>query len=64
MDDQIEWHEAMTMFIVYILYAIFMKYNSSIEYYVKKKLKQNNTKVDVAINNSYTNNINSVFINN
>ncbi|VDM62884.1 unnamed protein product [Angiostrongylus costaricensis] len=30
-DEKITWHEALTMFLIYIIYGIFMKYNSQIE---------------------------------
>uniref|UniRef100_A0A0K0FYH1 Sodium/potassium/calcium exchanger 1 (inferred by orthology to a human protein) n=1 Tax=Strongyloides venezuelensis TaxID=75913 RepID=A0A0K0FYH1_STRVS len=38
LDEQINWYEALIMFIIYILYAIFMKYNDTIECYVKENL--------------------------
>ena len=38
MDERIYWTEALAMFAFYIIYAIFMKYNSTIERWVKGKL--------------------------
>uniref|UniRef100_A0A0N4Z5L2 Sodium/potassium/calcium exchanger 2 n=1 Tax=Parastrongyloides trichosuri TaxID=131310 RepID=A0A0N4Z5L2_PARTI len=38
LDEIIEWFEALIMFLLYILYAIFMKYNETIEEFVKHKL--------------------------
>ncbi|CEF68807.1 Sodium/potassium/calcium exchanger 1 [Strongyloides ratti] len=38
LDEKILWYEALILFIIYILYAIFMKYNESIECYVKERL--------------------------
>lgn len=61
LDEKIEWYETMTMFILYILYAIFMKYNSTIEYFVKRKFKKKSSKIDVACIDSYNNNINIVY---
>lgn len=37
-DEKIEWHEAVAMLTVYIIYGIFMKYNSVIEAFVKYRL--------------------------
>ncbi|CAJ0954677.1 unnamed protein product, partial [Mesorhabditis belari] len=34
-DEEIEWPEALTLFVIYILYALFMKYNTQIENFVK-----------------------------
>lgn len=42
-DEVIEWHEAFIMFAIYIVYGIFMKYNTAIEAWVRGKL----FKVDV-----------------
>ncbi|KAI1704358.1 sodium/calcium exchanger protein [Ditylenchus destructor] len=41
-DEQISWHEALAMFALYVIYAIFMKYNSTIEEKVKQHLKGDN----------------------
>ncbi|CAK5062369.1 unnamed protein product [Meloidogyne enterolobii] len=38
MDERIYWTEALAMFAFYIIYAIFMKYNSTIERWVKGRL--------------------------
>ncbi|XGW02757.1 hypothetical protein V3C99_014633 [Haemonchus contortus] len=38
-DEKISWHEALTMFLVYILYGMFMKYNNQIERRFKALLK-------------------------
>ncbi|CAK5091909.1 unnamed protein product [Meloidogyne enterolobii] len=38
MDERIYWTEALAMFAFYIIYAIFMKYNSTIERWVKERL--------------------------
>ena len=37
-DEAIDWHEALTMFVIYVIYGIFMKYNSQIERLVKSTL--------------------------
>ncbi|KAE9547854.1 hypothetical protein FO519_008934 [Halicephalobus sp. NKZ332] len=37
-DERIQWYEALSLFIVYFLYALFMKYNVQIENAVKLKL--------------------------
>ncbi|VDD90358.1 unnamed protein product [Enterobius vermicularis] len=43
LDEQIKWYEALTLFIIYIVYAIFMKYNETVELYVKTSiLKEKN----------------------
>uniref|UniRef100_A0A0K0CU02 Na_Ca_ex domain-containing protein n=1 Tax=Angiostrongylus cantonensis TaxID=6313 RepID=A0A0K0CU02_ANGCA len=39
-DEKITWHEALTMFLIYIIYGIFMKYNSQIEMSVKRFLQR------------------------
>uniref|UniRef100_A0A0K0E3L7 Sodium/calcium exchanger membrane region domain-containing protein n=1 Tax=Strongyloides stercoralis TaxID=6248 RepID=A0A0K0E3L7_STRER len=38
LDEKINWYEALVMFTIYILYAIFMKYNETVECYVKGRL--------------------------
>ncbi|VDM39819.1 unnamed protein product [Toxocara canis] len=38
LDDRIEVHEALSMFIIYVIYAIIMKYNERLEIAVKVKL--------------------------
>uniref|UniRef100_A0A1I8BLF6 Na_Ca_ex domain-containing protein n=1 Tax=Meloidogyne hapla TaxID=6305 RepID=A0A1I8BLF6_MELHA len=38
LDERIYWTEALAMFAFYIIYAIFMKYNSTIERWVKRRL--------------------------
>ncbi|RCN26113.1 Sodium/calcium exchanger protein [Ancylostoma caninum] len=38
-DEKISWHEALTMFLIYIIYGIFMKYNAQVEAKVKGFLK-------------------------
>uniref|UniRef100_F1L5L3 Sodium/potassium/calcium exchanger 2 n=1 Tax=Ascaris suum TaxID=6253 RepID=F1L5L3_ASCSU len=35
LDEEIRWFEALSLFIVYILYAVFMKYNEAVEKLVK-----------------------------
>ncbi|CAJ0590992.1 unnamed protein product [Cylicocyclus nassatus] len=42
-DEKISWHEALTMFLIYIIYGIFMKYNTQVEMTVKAFLKGNRT---------------------
>jgi len=37
-DERIEWYEALSLFIIYVLYALFMKYNVQIENAFKLKL--------------------------
>ncbi|KAK0426507.1 hypothetical protein QR680_009744 [Steinernema hermaphroditum] len=37
LDEQIRWWEALSLFIVYIFYSIFMKFNADIETFVKTK---------------------------
>lgn len=65
MDEKIEWYEALTMIIIYIFYAIFMKYNESIEKLLKKHIGAN--KVGVVNANGYFKNlvkkVNLVFFN-
>jgi cell division protein FtsW (lipid II flippase) len=39
LDEEIRWYEALIMFIIYLLYAIFMKYNEQAETYVKRWLR-------------------------
>lgn len=34
----VDWYEALILFSLYIIYAVFMKYNSLIEQTVKRKL--------------------------
>uniref|UniRef100_A0A914WC14 Sodium/calcium exchanger membrane region domain-containing protein n=1 Tax=Plectus sambesii TaxID=2011161 RepID=A0A914WC14_9BILA len=38
LDEQIRWYEALVMFIIYILYAAFMKYNEQAEIWIKTRL--------------------------
>ncbi|KAK6755570.1 hypothetical protein RB195_014128 [Necator americanus] len=38
-DEKVSWHEALTMFLIYIIYGIFMKYNTEVEAVVKGFLK-------------------------
>ncbi|KAF2355761.1 Sodium/potassium/calcium exchanger, partial [Trinorchestia longiramus] len=40
-DSQIYWYEALSMFIIYILYCSFMKFNATVEHFVKKHLNKN-----------------------
>lgn len=45
-DNYIEWHEALTLLLLYATYVVFMKWNSSVETFVKKNiLKQSVTRV-------------------
>lgn len=37
-DERIEWHEAVAMLTIYIIYGIFMKYNSVLEVFVKYRV--------------------------
>ena len=37
-DEEIQWWEALVLFLLYLLYVIFMKFNSNIEGFVKTKL--------------------------
>lgn len=36
MDEVVDWYEALVLFILYILYGIFMKYNATVEKAVKQ----------------------------
>ncbi|KAK5968903.1 Sodium/potassium/calcium exchanger 2 [Trichostrongylus colubriformis] len=38
-DEKISWNEALTMFLIYIIYGIFMKYNNQMEQRVKNLLR-------------------------
>ncbi|KAF7639966.1 Na_Ca_ex domain-containing protein [Meloidogyne graminicola] len=38
LDERVYWTEALAMFLFYVVYAIFMKYNATIERWVKGKL--------------------------
>ena len=46
LDTDIEWWEALILFIMYFVYVIFMKFNHKIEAFVKSKLRKRNGKVD------------------
>jgi len=37
-DGKIEWYESLVLFVLYIFYAIFMGFNSKVEFFVKDKL--------------------------
>lgn len=37
-DERIEWHEAVAMLAIYVIYGIFMKYNSVLEMFVKYRV--------------------------
>ncbi|TKR92353.1 hypothetical protein L596_007024 [Steinernema carpocapsae] len=37
LDEQIRWYEALSLFVVYIFYSLFMKFNAHIENFVKTK---------------------------
>lgn len=37
-DYRITWVEGLVLFLLYVIYAIFMKYNSKIERFAKKNL--------------------------
>lgn len=37
-DGKVEWYESLVLFALYVLYAIFMGFNSKVEYFVKDKL--------------------------
>lgn len=56
LDEKIEWFEALTMFLIYVVYAIFMKYNESVMKILKKKIKRN--KVGV-LNDYFKNTVNT-----
>src|SRR5690349_6331880 len=38
LDEMIVWYEALVLFIIYILYCTFMKYNEHLELWVKRTL--------------------------
>ena len=44
-DEVIEWFEALALFICYILYVIFMKFNAKLEVFVKTKILRRKTRV-------------------
>ncbi|XP_076305086.1 sodium/potassium/calcium exchanger Nckx30C-like [Tachypleus tridentatus] len=43
-DNVIVWHEALVLFLCYIAYVSFMKFNSQIEHFVKRILNRNKVK--------------------
>lgn len=46
-DGEIVWYEAITLFTIYIFYSLFMKYNSQIETFVKKKLPISSPELEI-----------------
>ncbi|VDM70479.1 unnamed protein product [Strongylus vulgaris] len=48
-DEKISWNEALTMFLIYIIYGIFMKYNTQVEMAVKALLKGNRTSSQMSV---------------
>lgn len=38
LDEMIVWYEALVLFLIYVLYCSFMKYNEQAEVYVKTKI--------------------------
>lgn len=44
-DGFIYWHEALILFILYICYVVFMKFNSKVENFVKTKILRRKTRV-------------------
>ncbi|CAI4229738.1 unnamed protein product [Auanema sp. JU1783] len=49
-DEQISWHEALCMFLIYVFYGLFMKYNSQMEILVKSWLTSNSVQETVDVN--------------
>ena len=45
LDAFIEWHEALVLFLCYILYVLFMKFNVKIEVFVKTKILRRKARV-------------------
>ncbi|XP_071542446.1 sodium/potassium/calcium exchanger Nckx30C-like isoform X2 [Panulirus ornatus] len=41
LDSRVYWYEALTLFCIYILYCLFMKFNATVEHFVKKHLNRN-----------------------
>lgn len=41
LDNNIYWYEALSMFSIYVLYCLFMKFNATVERFVKKHLNKN-----------------------
>lgn len=41
LDNAVYWYEALIMFMMYIAYCLFMKFNASVERFVKKHLNRN-----------------------
>ncbi|XP_066958691.1 sodium/potassium/calcium exchanger Nckx30C-like isoform X10 [Macrobrachium rosenbergii] len=41
LDSNIFWYEALTLFLIYISYCLFMKFNERVEKFVKKQLNRN-----------------------
>lgn len=44
-DEEIQWWEALILFLLYLAYVIFMKFNSNVENFVKTKLIRKKTRV-------------------
>nr|XP_045620728.1 sodium/potassium/calcium exchanger Nckx30C-like [Procambarus clarkii] len=40
-DNKVYWYEALILFLMYIAYCLFMKFNSGVEHFVKKHLNRN-----------------------
>lgn len=55
LDEKIEWFEALIMFLIYVFYAIFMKYNESVEKILKRQINKN--KIGVLKTNGYFKNM-------
>uniref|UniRef100_A0A8L8K2A5 Na_Ca_ex domain-containing protein n=1 Tax=Heligmosomoides polygyrus TaxID=6339 RepID=A0A8L8K2A5_HELPZ len=51
-DERISWHEALTMFLIYIIYGIFMKYNSQLERKVKGLLRNSAANAEMSVSPS------------
>lgn len=58
-DKFIDWYEALILFICYILYVIFMKYNARLEVFVKTKILRR--KARVHSNDTLLNQVNSAY---
>ena len=59
-DTYIHWHEAFILFICYLLYVLFMKFNVNIEVFVKTKILRRKTRVHS--NDQLSNQVRYIFI--
>lgn len=50
-DQRIEWYEALILMLCYAAYVIFMKFNSSMEHFVKSRLQRNRVSAIVSPSN-------------